>query len=125
MDKKNLLDMLREVSAWCEKIECSCCRFFDGKECMFDECGRPAAWDFSCTKMDVAIGKKYRHFKGGLYTVTDIVENAYDGELVVVYRCDKTYKKYARKKSEFIEKLDKSKYPDTDQSYRFEEVILF
>lgn len=76
----------------------------------------------------IHIGKKYRHFKGNLYKVIDIV---YDSELsvgndykkVVIYQAlygDNL--KWARLYESFNSKVDRKKYPDVKQEYRFEEV---
>ena len=76
---------------------------------------------------EIIIGKKYRHFKGKLYKVLDIV---YDSESnndelkkVVIYQAlygDNL--KWARPYDMFNSEVDKQKYPDIEQKYRFEEV---
>jgi len=74
------------------------------------------------------IGKKYRHFKGKLYKVLDIVydsESNNDDEYkkVVVYQAlygDNL--KWARDYDMFNSLVDKEKYPNVEQKYRFEEV---
>ena len=76
----------------------------------------------------IEIGKTYKHFKNKLYKVIDIV---YDSES----NNDKEYKKvviyqalygdnlkWARDYDMFNSFVDKEKYPDVDQVYRFEEV---
>lgn len=76
----------------------------------------------------IEIGKTYRHFKNKLYKVIDIV---YDSES----NNDKEYKKvviyqalygdnlkWARPYDMFNSLVDKEKYPDVEQVYRFEEV---
>ena len=97
--------------------------FLSENGCMFQLMQYPADWDLSFTKLPIVCGREYRHFKGGLYVVVDIVESAENGEELVIYKDSKTNKRYARKKTEFLEKLDKEKYPDAQQTYRFEEVI--
>ena len=77
---------------------------------------------------EIIIGKKYRHFKGKLYKVLDIVydsESNNDEELkkVVIYQAlygDNL--KWARPYDMFNSEVDKQKYPDIEQKYRFEEV---
>ncbi len=77
---------------------------------------------------EVKIGGIYRHFKGNLYQVLDVV---YDSESnnsdsyrkIVIYKAlygDEL--KWARDYDMFLSKVDKNKYPDVKQEYRFEEV---
>ncbi len=76
----------------------------------------------------IEIGKKYRHFKGNLYKVIDIVndsESNNDEEFkkVVIYQAlygDNL--KWARPYDLFNSLVDREKYPDVEQEYRFEEV---
>ena len=77
---------------------------------------------------EIKIGKKYRHFKGKLYKVLDIVndsESNNDEELkkVVIYQAlygDNL--KWARPYDMFNSEVDHQKYPDIKEKYRFEEV---
>lgn len=77
----------------------------------------------------IEVGKIYKHFKGNLYKVLDIVydsESNNDEELkkVVIYQAlygDNL--KWARPYDMFNSLVDKQKYPDIKQKYRFEEVI--
>ena len=75
----------------------------------------------------IEIGKTYRHFKGNLYKVIDIVydSESSDDELkkVVIYQAlygDNL--KWARSYDMFNSLVDKEKYPNINQEYRFEEV---
>ncbi|MBQ2946854.1 MAG: DUF1653 domain-containing protein [Bacilli bacterium] len=76
----------------------------------------------------IKTGKKYKHFKGNLYKVLDIVydsESNNDEEFkkVVIYQAmygDNL--KWARPYDMFNSLVDKEKYPDVEQEYRFEEV---
>ena len=78
--------------------------------------------------MEIIVGKKYRHFKGKEYKVLDIVydsESNNDDELkkVVIYQAlygDNL--KWARPYDMFNSLVDKEKYPDVEQKYRFEEI---
>ena len=77
---------------------------------------------------EIQIGKTYKHFKNKLYKVIDIV---YDSESnnedvykkVVIYEAlygDKL--KWARPYDMFNSLVDKEKYPDVKQIYRFEKI---
>lgn len=78
---------------------------------------------------EIEIGKVYRHFKGSLYQVVDIVNdsesnNDIEFKKVVVYQGlygDRI--KWARPYDMFASKVDKEKYPEVEQEYRFEEVV--
>ena len=67
---------------------------------------------------EIEIGKTYKHFKGHLYKVIDIV-----------YDCESNNNedlengmKWARKYDDFNSYVDTVKYPEVTQKYRFEEV---
>lgn len=73
--------------------------------------------------MKVIVGKKYRHFKGGEYIVVEIgYDTEIDGRKLVVYKSLYDSKVWIRPYEMFISKVDKEKYPDVKQIYRFEEV---
>ena len=69
----------------------------------------------------------YRHFKGNFYRVLYI---AYDAEhdkngvmeKLVVYQSNHDGKILVRSYENFISKVDKEKYPNATQEYRFVEV---
>ena len=65
----------------------------------------------------------YRHFKGNYYLVEDVAIYSEDLSEYVVYRA--LYgdgKLYIRPLDMFLSKVDKEKYSDVEQVYRFEEV---
>ena len=76
----------------------------------------------------IEIGKTYRYFKGNLYKVIDIVfdsesNNDEEYKKVVIYQAlygDNL--KWARPYDMFNSLVDKEKYPNIPQKYRFEEV---
>ena len=74
----------------------------------------------------IQIGHVYRHFKGKPYVVLDIVQYTEDDdEKIVIYQA--LYgerKKWARPLSMFESKVDREKYPEIEQEFRFEEIEL-
>ena len=69
------------------------------------------------------VGKRYRHFKGGIYVVTDIAVHSESAELMVIYKSfDNPLLSWARPFKMFVSPVDKQKYPDVKQEMRFEEL---
>ena len=71
--------------------------------------------------MEVKIKGIYKHFKGDYYIVEDIAIHSETKEKYVVYRG--LYGEnplYIRTYEMFLSKVDKQKYPDVKQEYRFE-----
>ena len=65
-------------------------------------------------------GEIYKHFKGNLYEVLTIAKHTETMEDMVVYREVDGEKTYVRPLAMFVSKVDKEKYPDVLQMYRFE-----
>ena len=66
-------------------------------------------------------GRTFRHFKGDMYLILEIAEDTETGNTMVVYKA--LYgdnKVYTREISMFLSKVDKEKYPNAEQEYRFE-----
>lgn len=69
------------------------------------------------------VGKRYRHFKGGIYIVTDIAVHSETAGLMVIYKTfDEPSLVWARPLSMFLSEVDKNKYPDAKQEFRFEQI---
>lgn len=65
--------------------------------------------------------EKYRHFKGNCYQIICIAADSETGEDYVIYQgLYAPYKIYSRKLDMFMEAVDKEKYPNATQKYRFE-----
>lgn len=66
-------------------------------------------------------GKIYKHFKGSRYIVLDVALHTETEEVLVIYKnFDSPDLLYARPIKMFLSKVDKEKYPDVEQEYRFE-----
>ena len=78
---------------------------------------------------EIIIGKTYRHFKGKMYKVIDIVNDSESvdskgkpKQIVIYQAIYGDHLKWARPYDMFAGKVDHKKYPDIKQEYRFEEV---
>lgn len=71
--------------------------------------------------MEAKIKGIYKHFKGDYYIVEDVAIHSETKEKYIVYRAlygDGTL--YIRPYDMFLSKVDKVKYPNVEQEYRFE-----
>lgn len=71
---------------------------------------------------EVKVGSIYRHFKGTLHEVVCIARDSETLEEKVIYNHKDTGEIWVRSKAEFLSLVDRDKYPDVLQKYRFEEV---
>ncbi len=70
---------------------------------------------------EVKINGIYRHFKGDYYIVVDIANDSETKDKVVVYR--RLYgdgSLWVRPLEMFLSEVDREKYPNVKQKYRFE-----
>jgi hypothetical protein len=70
---------------------------------------------------ELLLKRVYRHFKGDYYLVEDVARHSETGEEYVIYR--KLYgdgSLWIRPKEMFLSPVDREKYPDCEQTYRFQ-----
>lgn len=71
--------------------------------------------------MEVKIKGVYKHFKGDYYIVEDVAIHSETKEKYVVYRgLYGDGKLYIRPYDMFMSEVDREKYPNVEQKYRFE-----
>ena len=69
---------------------------------------------------EIIKGKKYRHFKGDIITVICLAKDSETLKEQVVYEHNNQI--WVRDKEMFLSRVDKEKYPNIEQTYRFEEI---
>ena len=70
---------------------------------------------------ELVLKRIYKHFKGDYYLVEDVATHSETDEEYVVYR--RLYgdgSLWIRPKAMFLSEVDREKYPDVQQRYRFE-----
>ena len=79
----------------------------------------------NCMKKGI-VGFRYRHFKGGVYLVTDIAVHSETEEPMIIYKSiDNQELVWCRPLSMFMSEVDHEKYPDVKQLMRFERIGKF
>ena len=68
----------------------------------------------------VEVGKRYKHFKVTTHKVLAIAKHSETLEELVIYNHEDTGEVWARPIELFTSLVDKDKYPDILQEYRFE-----
>ena len=78
---------------------------------------------------DIKSGGRYKHFKGHLYRVIAIANNSEtyneknpEEAKMVVYENVDTKETWVRPYEMFNSLVDRDKYPEVEQKYRFEEI---
>lgn len=66
---------------------------------------------------------RMRHFKNKEYIFLFKAEHTETGEMMAIYQAQYGNKKiYARPYEMFVSEVDREKYPNVEQKYRFEEI---
>lgn len=67
----------------------------------------------------------YKHFKGNVYQILELAQHTESADVLVVYKNVETDVVWARPLEMFDSLVDKDKYPEVEQLYRFELIGVF
>ena len=73
-------------------------------------------------KRTVNKGDTFKHFKGMIVEVLEIAKDSETLDDMVVYKHVGTDDVWVRPLTMFLSKVDKTKYPDVEQEFRFEKI---
>ena len=72
---------------------------------------------------EIKAGEKYSHFKGGVYRIICIARDTESENDLVIYQNEREKDKiWARPLDMFCSLVDREKYPQIKQKYRFEKI---
>lgn len=69
---------------------------------------------------EIRVNSLYKHFKGTTHKIICIAKDSEDQTDKVIYTHEDTGEIWVRDKEMFLSKVDKEKYPNVEQEYRFE-----
>lgn len=72
-------------------------------------------------RLEIKAGDRFMHFKGTVYTVLALARHTETDEKLVIYS-DEQGNTWARPEEMFSSLVDREKYPEAKQKYRFEKI---